>query len=113
MKGELFGLIFGIFIGVVIGVLLVFFVLYCIRYWRKYGQINNSSFRRVVIIFIRINGVDICIVLFDFIFGVDLFKYYGKSINGIFLWFDGFKKSNVVFVFGIFEYFYRFVMIFV
>lgn len=110
MKGELFGLIIGILIGVVIGVLLVFFVLYCIRYWRKRVQIDNSSFRKVVIIFVCVNGVDICIVLLDFIC-VDLFRNYVKIINGIFLWFGSFKKNNFILVFGIFEYCYRFVFI--
>lgn len=107
MKAESSGLILGISIGVVIGVFLAILALYCIRYQRKRAQINSSSSRRAATLPIRTNGVDTCTVLSDSTMGADSPRHYEKSVNGMSLWFDGFKKSSVVSASGIPEYCYR------
>ncbi|XP_074319449.1 calcium/calmodulin-regulated receptor-like kinase 1 [Silene latifolia] len=101
------GLILGISIGVVIGVCLAVFTLYCFRFQRKRAQIDNSSSRRASTIPIRTNGVDTCTVLSDSTAGADSPRQFGKNSNGMSLWFDGFRKSNVVSASGIPEYSYR------
>jgi len=106
MKGEPFGLILGISIGVVIGVFLAILAFYCTRYQKK--QINSSSSRRSATIPIRTNGVDTCTVLSDSTLGPDSPRNYGKGSNGMSLWLDSFKKSNVVSASGILEFSYRF-----
>lgn len=107
MKAESSGLILGISIGVVIGVFLAILALYCIRYQRKRAQINSSSSRRAATLPIRTNGVDTCTVLSDSTMGADSPMHYEKSVNGMSLWFDGFKKSSFVSASGIPEYCYR------
>ena len=109
MKAESSGLILGISIGVVIGVFLAILALYCIRYQRKRAQINSSSSRRAATLPIRTNGVDTSTVLSDSTMGADSPRHYEKSVNGMSLWFDGFKKSSVVSASGIPEYCYRYV----
>lgn len=105
MKGESFGLILGISIGVVIGVFLAILALYCTRYRKK--QINSSSSRRSATIPIRTNGVDTCTVLSDSTLGPDSPRNSGRGSNGMSLWFDSFKKNNVVSASGILEFSYR------
>ncbi|KAH9626791.1 hypothetical protein KSS87_001950 [Heliosperma pusillum] len=101
------GLILGISIGVVIGVFLAVFTLYCFRFQRKRAQIENSSSRRASTVPIRTNGVDTCTVLSDSTAGADSPRQFGKNSNGgMSLWFDGFKKNNVVSASGIPEYSY-------
>lgn len=107
MKAESSGLIIGISIGVVIGVFLAILALYCFRFQRKRAQINSSSSRRAATLPIRTNGVDTCTVLSDSTMGADSPRHYEKSVNGMSLWFDGFKKSSVVSASGIPEYCYR------
>lgn len=103
MRGE--SLILGISIGVVIGVLLAILGLYCTKCRKK--QINNSSSRRSATIPIRTNGVDTCTALSDSTLGPDSPKNDRKGVNGMSLWFDSFKKSNVVSASGILEFSYR------
>ncbi|XVE80273.1 hypothetical protein DITRI_Ditri14bG0127000 [Diplodiscus trichospermus] len=105
MRGESSGLIIGISIGVVIGVLLAIFALFCIRYHRKRSQIGNSSSRRAATIPIRANGADSCTILSDSTIGPESPVKSGR--NGMSIWFEGFRRSNVVSVSGIPEYSYK------
>ncbi|GLT72521.1 hypothetical protein SLA2020_444480 [Shorea laevis] len=105
MRGESSGLIIGISIGVVIGVLLAIVALLCIRYHRKRSQIGNSSSRRAAALPIRTNGVDASTILSDSTIGPDSPVKAGQ--NGMTVWLDGFKRSNVVSVSGLPEYSYR------
>ncbi|XP_039026636.1 calcium/calmodulin-regulated receptor-like kinase 1 [Hibiscus syriacus] len=105
MRGESSGLIIGISIGVVIGVLLAIFALICIRYHRKRSQIGNSSSRRTATIPIRANGADSCTMLSDSTIGPDSPVKSGR--NGMSVWLDGLRKSNVVSMSGIPEYSYK------
>ncbi|EOY12631.1 Kinase superfamily protein isoform 1 [Theobroma cacao] len=105
MRGESSGLIIGISIGVVIGVLLAIFALFCIRYHRKRSQIGNSSSRRAATIPIRANGADSCNILSDSTIGPESPVKSGR--NGMSVWLEGFKRSNVVSVSGIPEYSYK------
>ncbi|XP_059442343.1 calcium/calmodulin-regulated receptor-like kinase 1 [Corylus avellana] len=105
MKGESSGLIIGISIGVVIGVLLAILALFCIRYHRKRSQIGNSSSRRAATIPIRANGADSCTILSDSTVGPDSPVKSGR--NGMSVWLDGFRRSNVVSASGILEYSYK------
>lgn len=105
MKGLPSGLIIGISIGVVIGVLLAFLSLFCIRYRSRRAQIQTSSSRRAATIPIRANGVDTTTILSDSTGGPDS---PGATVkNGKSMWFDGFKKSNVIPASGIPEYSYK------
>ncbi|XVF77669.1 hypothetical protein PTKIN_Ptkin14bG0065600 [Pterospermum kingtungense] len=105
MKGESTGLIIGISIGVVIGVVLAIFALFCIRYHRKRSQIGNSSSRRASTIPIRANGADSCTILSDSTLGPESPVKSGR--NGMSMWLEGFRKSNVVSMSGIPEYPYK------
>ncbi|XP_065862232.1 calcium/calmodulin-regulated receptor-like kinase 1 [Euphorbia lathyris] len=105
MKGESSGLIIGISIGVVIGVLLAVLGLICFRYHRKRSQIGNSSSRRAAAIPIRTNGADSCIILSDSTLAPESPVKTGR--NGMSLWLEGFKKSNVVAFSGIPEYSFK------
>ncbi|GKV45760.1 hypothetical protein SLEP1_g52810 [Rubroshorea leprosula] len=105
MRGESSGLIIGISIGVVIGVLLAIVALLCIRYHRKRSQIGNSSSRRAAALPIRTNGVDASTILSDSTIGPDSPVKAGQ--NGMTVWLDGFKRSNVVSVSGLPEYSYK------
>ncbi|GMJ10268.1 calcium/calmodulin-regulated receptor-like kinase 1 [Hibiscus trionum] len=105
MRGESSGLIIGISIGVVIGVLLAIFALFCFRYHRKRSQIGNSSSRRAAAIPIRANGADSCTMLSDSTTGPESPVKSGR--NGMSVWLDGLRKSNVVSVSGILEYSYK------
>lgn len=107
MKGESSGLIIGLSVGIVIGVLLAILALFCIRYQRKRSQIGNSSSRRAATIPIRTNGADSCTILSDSTIGPESPVKSGR--NGTSLWFDGFKRTNVVSVSGIPEYSYKYV----
>ncbi|XP_010694279.2 calcium/calmodulin-regulated receptor-like kinase 1 [Beta vulgaris subsp. vulgaris] len=107
MGDQSSGLILGISIGVVIGVVVAILALYCVRYQRKRAQIDNSSSRRSATIPIRANGVDACTELSDSTAGADSPRQFRKNINGMALWFDGFRKSNVVSASGILEFAYR------
>ncbi|KAL2943906.1 Calcium/calmodulin-regulated receptor-like kinase 1 [Bienertia sinuspersici] len=107
MSDQSSGLILGISIGVVIGVFLAILALYCARYQRKRAQIDNSSSRRSATIPMRTNGLDACTELSDSTAGADSPRQYKKSNSGMSLWFDGFKKSNVVSASGILEFSYR------
>ncbi|XVF04016.1 hypothetical protein REPUB_Repub05bG0044200 [Reevesia pubescens] len=105
MRGESSGLIIGISIGVVIGVLLAIFALFCIRYHRKRSQIGNSSSRRAATIPIRANGADTCTILSDSTIGPESPVKSGR--NGMSMWLEGFRRSNVVSMSGIPEYSYK------
>ncbi|XVE50497.1 hypothetical protein DITRI_Ditri01bG0167300 [Diplodiscus trichospermus] len=105
MRGESSGLIIGISIGVVIGVLLAIFALFCIRYHRKRSQIGNSSSRRAATIPIRANGADSCTILSDSTLGPESPVKSGR--NGMSMWLDGLRRSNVISVSGIPEYSYK------
>ncbi|KAJ9182756.1 hypothetical protein P3X46_006714 [Hevea brasiliensis] len=105
MKGESSGLIIGISIGVVIGVLLAVLALFCFKYHRKRSQIGNSNSRRAVTMPIRANGADSCTILSDSTLAPESPAKSGR--NGMSLWLEGFKKSNVVAVSGIPEYSYK------
>ncbi|XP_062170272.1 calcium/calmodulin-regulated receptor-like kinase 1 [Alnus glutinosa] len=105
MKEESSGLIIGISIGVVIGVLLAILALFCIRYHRKHSQIGNSSSRRAATIPIRANGADSCTILSDSTVGPESPVKSGR--NGMSVWLDGFRRSNVVSASGILEYSYK------
>ncbi|KAJ9153701.1 hypothetical protein P3X46_027116 [Hevea brasiliensis] len=105
MKGESSGLIIGISIGVVIGVLLAVLSLFCFRCHRKRSQIGNSSSRRAATIPIRANGADSCTILSDSTLAPESPVKSGR--NGMPLWLEGFKKSNVMAVSGIPEYSYK------
>ncbi|XWS51954.1 hypothetical protein CRYUN_Cryun11dG0026000 [Craigia yunnanensis] len=105
MRGESSGLIIGISIGVVIGVLLAIFALFCIRYHRKRSQIGNSSSRRAAAIPIRANGANSCTILSDSTIGPESPVKSGR--NGMSMWLEGFRRSNVVSVSGIPEYSYK------
>ncbi|KAF2314249.1 hypothetical protein GH714_024492 [Hevea brasiliensis] len=107
MKGESSGLIIGISIGVVIGVLLAVLSLFCFRCHRKRSQIGNSSSRRAATIPIRANGADSCTILSDSTLAPESPVKSGR--NGMPLWLEGFKKSNVMAVSGIPEYSYKYV----
>ncbi|KAK6946829.1 Serine-threonine/tyrosine-protein kinase, catalytic domain [Dillenia turbinata] len=100
------GLIIGISIGVVIGVLLAISGLFCLRYHRKRSQIGNSSSRRAATLPIRANG-DACSILSDSTLGPDSPKASDGDRKGMSLWFEGFRKSNVVSASGIPEYSYK------
>jgi len=102
---ESSGLIIGISIGVVIGVLLAILGLLCIRYRRKRPQIGNSSSRRAATIPIRANGADSCTMLSDSTVSPDSPVKSGR--NGMSVWLDGFRRSNVVSASGILEYSYK------
>ncbi|KAK4752871.1 hypothetical protein SAY87_021669 [Trapa incisa] len=104
-KGESSGLIIGLSVGVVIGVFLAILALFCVRYQRKRSQIGNSSSRRAATIPICSNGADSCTILSDSTIGPESPVKSGQ--NGLSLWFDGFKRSNVVSVSGIPEYSYK------
>lgn len=106
MKGESSGLIIGISIGVVIGVLLAVLALLCIKYHRKRSQIGNSSSRRAASIPIRTNGADACTILSDSTVGPE--SPVKSARNGMSLWFDGFRRTNVVSASGILEYSYKY-----
>ncbi|KAK4804858.1 hypothetical protein SAY86_004675 [Trapa natans] len=95
-KGESSGLIIGLSVGVVIGVFLAILALFCVRYQRKRSQIGNSSSRR---------AATSCTILSDSTIGSESPVKSGR--NGLSLWFDGFKRSNVVSVSGIPEYSYK------
>ncbi|XP_039040976.1 calcium/calmodulin-regulated receptor-like kinase 1 [Hibiscus syriacus] len=105
MRGESSGLIIGISIGVVIGVLLAIFALFCIRYHRKRSQIGNSSSRRAATIPIRASGADSCTMLSDSTTGP--YSPVKSGRNGMSVWLDGLRKSNVVSMSGIPEYSYK------
>ncbi|XP_022716975.1 calcium/calmodulin-regulated receptor-like kinase 1 [Durio zibethinus] len=105
MRGESTGLIIGISIGVVIGVLLAIFALFCIRYHRKRSQIGNSSSRRASTIPIRANGADSCTILSDSTLAPESPVKSGR--NGMSMWLEGFRRSNVVSMSGIPEYSYK------
>ncbi|XP_039001823.1 calcium/calmodulin-regulated receptor-like kinase 1 [Hibiscus syriacus] len=105
MRGESSGLIIGISIGVVIGVLLAIFALICIRYHRKRSQIGNSSSKKAATIPIRANGADSCSMLSVSTIGPDSPVKSGR--NGMSVWLDGLRKSNVVSMSGIPEYSYK------
>ncbi|OWM81231.1 calcium/calmodulin-regulated receptor-like kinase 1 [Punica granatum] len=105
MKDESSGLIIGLSVGVVIGVLLAIVALLCFRYQRKRSQIGNSSSRRAAAIPIRANGADSCTILSDSTIGPESPVKSGR--NGMSMWLDGFRRSNVVSVSGIPEYSYR------
>ncbi|KAK8488257.1 hypothetical protein V6N13_129276 [Hibiscus sabdariffa] len=105
MRGESSGLIIGISIGVVIGVLLAIFALFCFRYHRKRSQIGNSSSRRAATIPIRANGANSCTMLSDSTIGPESPVKSGR--NGMSVWLDGLRKSNLVSVSGIPEYSYK------
>ncbi|KAH1032626.1 hypothetical protein J1N35_044800 [Gossypium stocksii] len=105
MRGESSGLIIGISIGVVIGVLLAISALFCIRYHRRRSQIGNSSSRRASTIPIRANGADSCTILSDSTIGPDSPVKAGR--NGMSVWIEGFRRSNVVSASGILEYSYK------
>ncbi|KAK8706096.1 hypothetical protein V6N13_049673 [Hibiscus sabdariffa] len=105
MRGESSGLIIGISIGVVIGVLLAIFALFCFRYHRKRSQIGNSSSRRASTIPIRANGANSCTMLSDSTIGPESPVKSGR--NGMSVWLDGLRKSNLVSVSGIPEYSYK------
>ncbi|KAJ7948509.1 Receptor-like protein kinase [Quillaja saponaria] len=105
MKGESTGLIIGISIGVVIGVFLAISALFCLRYHRKRSQIGSSSSRRAATLPIRANGADSCTILSDSTIGPESPVKSGR--NGMSLWLEGFKKSNMVSASGIPEYPYK------
>ncbi|KAH1121028.1 hypothetical protein J1N35_004188 [Gossypium stocksii] len=105
MRGESSGLVIGISIGVVIGVLLAIFALFCLRYHRKRSQIGNSSSRRAATIPIRANGADSCNMLSDSTMGPESPVKSGR--NGMSMWLEGLRRSNVVSVSGIPEYSYK------
>ncbi|KAE8677288.1 Kinase superfamily protein isoform 4 [Hibiscus syriacus] len=105
MREESSGLIIGISIGVVIGVLLAISALFCIRYHRRRSQIGISSSRRVSTIPIRANGADSCSILSDSTIGPDSPVKSGR--NGMSVWLEGFRRSNVVSASGIHEYSYK------
>ncbi|GAB4846230.1 Calcium/calmodulin-regulated receptor-like kinase 1 [Ancistrocladus abbreviatus] len=105
MREQSSGLIIGISIGVVIGIFLAILALFCIRYQRKRSGIDSSSSRRAATIPIRANGVDTTTILSDSTIGPDSPRNTGK--NGMSLWLDGFKRSNVIAASGIPEYSYR------
>ncbi|KAB1995520.1 hypothetical protein ES319_D13G167300v1 [Gossypium barbadense] len=105
MRGESSGLIIGISIGVVIGVLLAISALFCIRYHRRRSQIGNSSSRRASTIPIRANGADSCTILSNSTIGPDSPVKSGR--NGMSVWIEGFRRSNVVSASGILEYSYK------
>lgn len=107
MRGESSGLIIGISTGVVIGVLLAISALFCIRYHRRRSQIGNGSSRRASTIPIRANGVDSCTILSDSTIGPDSPVKSGR--NGMSVWIEGFRRSNVVSASGILEYSYKYV----
>ncbi|KAM7267892.1 hypothetical protein ACFE04_010058 [Oxalis oulophora] len=109
MKGESRELILGISIGVVIGLLLAILGFVCFRYHRKNSQINigNSSSRRAATIPIRTHGLDSCIVMSDSTHDLDSPVKSSSSRKSVAVWFDGFKRSNVVSFSGIPEYNYR------
>lgn len=109
MKGESSGLIIGISIGVVIGVLIAVLALVCFRYHRKRSQIGNSSSRRAATIPIRENGADSCTILSDSTLAPESPVKSGR--NGMSLWLEGFKKSNMMAVSGIPEYSYKYVFL--
>ncbi|KAK4794184.1 hypothetical protein SAY86_012178 [Trapa natans] len=104
-KGESSGLVIGLSVGVVIGVLVAILALFCIRYQRKRSQIGNSSSRRAATVPIRANGADSSTILSDSTNGPE--SPAKSERNGLSLWFDGFKRSNVVSVSGIPEYSYK------
>lgn len=105
MNAKSSGLIIGLSVGVVIGVLLAILALFCIRYQRKRSQIGNSSSRRAATIPIRANGADACTILSDSTIGPESPVKSGR--NGMSMWLDGFKKSNMVSFSGIPEYSYK------
>ncbi|KAF8016380.1 hypothetical protein BT93_H1782 [Corymbia citriodora subsp. variegata] len=105
MNAKSSGLIIGLSVGVVIGVVLAILALICIRYQRKRSQIGNSSSRRAATIPIRANGADACTILSDSTIGPESPVKSGR--NGMSVWLDGFKKSNMVSVSGIPEYSYK------
>lgn len=105
MNAKSSGLIIGLSAGVVIGVLLAILALFCIRYQRKRSQIGNSSSRRAATIPIRANGADACTILSDSTIGPESPVKSGR--NGMSMWLDGFKKSNMVSFSGIPEYSYK------
>ncbi|KAK8519904.1 hypothetical protein V6N12_003870 [Hibiscus sabdariffa] len=103
--GESSGLIIGISIGVVIGVFLAISALFCFRCHRRRSQIGNSSSRRAATIPIRANGADSCTILSDSTIGPDSPVKSGR--NGMSVWLEGFRRSNLVSVSGILEYSYK------
>ncbi|KAL9268811.1 Calcium/calmodulin-regulated receptor-like kinase 1-like protein, partial [Drosera capensis] len=69
------------------------------------SQIQTSSSRRAATIPIRANGVDTMTILSDSTGGPNS---PGATVkNGMSMWFDGFKKSNVIPASGIPEYSYK------
>ncbi|KAI4366122.1 hypothetical protein MLD38_022040 [Melastoma candidum] len=105
MKLESSGLIIGLSAGVVIGVLLAILALFCVRYLRKRSQIGSSNSRGAATLPIRANGADSCTILSDS--AIDPESPVKSRKNGINLWLDGFRRSNVVSVSGIPEYSYK------
>ncbi|XP_071722964.1 calcium/calmodulin-regulated receptor-like kinase 1 [Rutidosis leptorrhynchoides] len=105
MKDSSGLIIIGISIGVVIGLLLAIIGLFCFRYHRKRSQIGNSSSRRTATIPIRTNGADSCTMMSDSTAGPDSPGKYGR--NGVSVWLNGFKRTNMVSFSGIPEYNYR------
>ncbi|KAK8542696.1 hypothetical protein V6N12_015281 [Hibiscus sabdariffa] len=103
--GDSSGLIIGISIGVVIGVFLAISALFCLRCHRRRSQIGNSSSRRAATIPIRANGADSCTILSDSTIGPDSPVKSGR--NGMSVWLEGFRRSNLVSVSGILEYSYK------
>ncbi|KAL8144545.1 hypothetical protein V2J09_017577 [Rumex salicifolius] len=100
------GLIIGISIGVVIGILLAFFGLFCFRYQRKQlRSVSISSSRRAAALPIRTNGVDTCTIMSDSTLGPESPTSADKNSRSV--WFDGFRKSNVIHASGILEYSYK------
>lgn len=105
MRDQSSGLIIGISIGVVIGVLLAISALLCYKCRRKRSQIGISSSRRTSLIPIRANGADSSSILSDSTIAPESPVKSGR--NGMSLWFEGFRRSNLVSASGIPEYSFK------
>lgn len=105
MKDESAGIIIGISIGVVIGLVLAISGFFCLRYYWKHSQIGSISSRRATTIPIRANCADSCTMLSDSTTGSESPMKSGQY--GSSLWFEGFKKSNLVSASGVLEYSYK------
>ncbi|PPD82090.1 hypothetical protein GOBAR_DD20987 [Gossypium barbadense] len=98
---------------------------WCIRCHRRRSQIGNSSSRRASTIPIRANGADSCTILSNSTStipiranGADSCTILSNSTigpdspvksgrNGMSVWIEGFRRSNVVSAYGILEYSYN------
>lgn len=102
-------MIIGISIGVVIGILVAIVGLFCFRYQRKLLRIESTGSRRSTSgLPIRTNGIDTCTIMSDSTIGPESPRIADKNSRS--LWFDGFKKSNVIHASGIPEYCYKYAL---